>query len=322
MKLETPELLRADGDVYPKLREMAQTAERHLLFSTMSLDDAGDMQDLLGDVCNAASRGVKSEIIYDQPFSRFDVFTKRGLVGITTYNQWIMDLENSGVKLTNQGQNKLNPFAGKFHSKMYIADNDTLLAGGVNLVGDSAKHNDYMLHYQNTGLAEILSREVPEIAASRNNAIISINDDNQLLMDGGKPGDSLIHQKALEMVEGASRAWYISKMLPTAKLAMALNKVDDLQAWHTRVDSGGKLNRLSVALDSKKVNLGNKYIGNKTLHAKYIVAEYPGGERRAITGSHNFNWRGIKYGTQEMALDTKDQYVCQKLIDYTDELNS
>ena len=83
---------------------------------------------------------------------------------------------------------------------------------------------------------------------------------------------------------------------------------------------GGKLNRLASWCDAHTVQLANSHTGNGRIHAKFCVVEYPDGQRAALTGSHNFNARGVRWGTSELALLTTEQSVCDMLVDFTEQL--
>ena len=133
-------------------------------------------------------------------------------------------------------------------------------------------------------------------------------------------GQSQILDTAQSILRGGTRAWYVSKMLLHPALAASLQAVPDVQAYFMGPHRGGKLNRLASWYDSHSVQLTNSHTGNGRIHAKFCVVEYPDGQRAALTGSHNFNARGVRWGTSELALLTTEQSVCDMLVDFAEQL--
>ena len=49
------------------------------------------------------------------------------------------------------------------------------------------------------------------------------------------------------------------------------------------------------------------------LHAKFIIFTMKDGSKVAITGSHNFAYTGVLFGTREIALETNDPSIISQL---------
>jgi len=56
-----------------------------------------------------------------------------------------------------------------------------------------------------------------------------------------------------------------------------------------------------------------RYKKEPYLHAKFIIFTMEDGSKVAITGSHNFAYTGVLFGTREIALETTDPNVIEQL---------
>jgi hypothetical protein len=68
--------------------------------------------------------------------------------------------------------------------------------------------------------------------------------------------------------------------------------------------------------DKLKYRLHNSYTRPTYLHAKFILFELRDGTKALVAGSNNFNWDGVSYGTQEIALYSTDEALWQTFYDY------
>lgn len=223
------------------------------------------------------------------------------------------------MRLIKVGGLHPNPFARRHHTKAFIID-DYALVGGTNLTDDTFGHYDFMLEFHDPKIADALYKALPRIAVERNDAIIPIDKQSRFIVDGGRPGVSPILDTAVELAQGAEKIWYASKMLPDPRLAEAILAVPGQYCYYGHMDKGGLFNRTTIRRDYARSPLHNLYDGDKTLHAKAIVAQYRDGSLRALTGSNNFNQRGVNWGTQEIALDTKDQSICTAVLGFIERL--
>ena len=55
------------------------------------------------------------------------------------------------------------------------------------------------------------------------------------------------------------------------------------------------------------------YGRDQYLHAKFILFTMPDGSKVAITGSHNFMFGSVAFGTREIALETSDTAIIAQL---------
>jgi cardiolipin synthase len=47
-----------------------------------------------------------------------------------------------------------------------------------------------------------------------------------------------------------------------------------------------------------------------------MLFEMPDGQKIALTGSHNFSYTGVNFGTREVALETSDPDIYRQLEDF------
>jgi len=52
------------------------------------------------------------------------------------------------------------------------------------------------------------------------------------------------------------------------------------------------------------------------LHAKFMLFELKDGTKTLVSGSHNFSERGVRYGTQEIAIRSTDEKLWEQLYDF------
>ncbi len=315
-----PECVRTNNGYHERICKLARAATRRIYLETMSFDGYGAMAPVVDELINASQRGVDVRLTLDR-FSYPDMYLKRGQEGITELKDSLHRLGQAAVGITILGQLRPNIFAGRHHIKSYIFDDTTLTAGGANLTADTIRHADFMLEYHDPDLADRLCQHLQQNHGNRHtDTTVAYNEHNTFLFDAGRPGQSQILDASQSMLRGGTRAWYVSKMLPHPALAASLQAVPDVQAYFMGPHRGGKLNRLASWCDAHTVQLANSHTGNGRIHAKFCVVEYPDGQRAALTGSHNFNARGVRWGASELALLTTEQSVCNMLVDFAEQL--
>lgn len=306
-------------DLASVMTNLARASSKRIMLDTMSIESYRGVVPIMNSVLSASSRGVDTTLIYDRPYSYFDVATKHGHKGVYELRRLEKSMAQAHMKLLAVGETGVNPFAGRHHTKTYIFDDYVLTGGGANLVDDTFGHHDYMLRYDDPDLADRLYDILPKQAKSKESYVMTLDDDNEIIFDGGVRGKSLILDRAIEVVDAAKSVVYVSKMLPHPRLAEAIRRID--HKCYYRGVGDDMINSLSLSFDIRKSYLPDSYNGKRTIHAKLIVVTHHDGSMEAISGSHNFNQRGVDWGTQEMALVTRDQRLCEKLLGFTKTLN-
>ena len=312
-------LLTAKQEYSQQLIQSIDQATDRVLLETMVFDDSGEMASILDAVARARKRGVNVLIIYDKYANLVQAIEKTPQQ-INKFQSRMSNLALEGAEIIRVGKSRINPFAGRHHAKAVIVDNTSYIGGGINLDGGSFHTQDYMIEFNNIRMSDKLYSTLPEKAVSRDSDDILYSDDTtEILLDAGKPGESLIYDTTCQLAYQASTIHYISKLAPDGDLADILRNKDTYY-WHNTISSARSFDKLAIALDQRKFRTANNYTGDAMLHAKAILFEMPDGSHHTITGSHNFNSRGVKFGTQELAIHSASEKIYQAILSFATDL--
>ncbi|HEX8762175.1 MAG TPA: phospholipase D-like domain-containing protein [Candidatus Saccharimonadales bacterium] len=317
MKTVPMRLLTAD-EYYKTLVRVIPNAKKRVIIEAMIVLWDGRTLDVAPLLEAALHRGVKVGIVGDV-YSRFESKTA-GIAQRGPHFDWPKTtktnerLSAAGADVYYFGHLGLNPFGGRSHTKITIVDDIVYTFGGVNFTDSHLKHHDLMLERQDAALADQLEHLVQEIKKDQVLPDITqkLDDSTTLLFDGGTPGGSAIYQAACDIVATAKKVHLVSKMCPSGRLARLLNRTDS-QLFFNRPELEGLPANLAIIWDQRRFGIKNQYKGSQHIHAKFILAEEADGTRHVISGSNNFSWRGIAYGTKEIAMhstssDLYDQF--------------
>lgn len=317
--MEKPRLYVANQDYHRALLASIDSAKERILLETMDLDTVGLLAPLLDACVRANQRGVKVTIIYDIR-SYTNVVREYGRPGLRELQQWESDTRGTGITIHSIGARGLNPFAGRHHAKAALIDDVVYIGGGVNLTSSSFTTHDFMIRYSDNVLAQAAYDALPKAALNRQrDQIVYADSTTELFLDAGKKGQSLIYDRTCELAGQATRAWYVSMLAPDGRLGELLRQ-RETQYWYNPLSRALTFENLAIFIDQLKAKVTNAYRGETFLHAKFCVFLLPDGTYEAITGSHNFNSRGVTFGTQELAVHTKDQALCKQLIAFAESL--
>lgn len=215
---------------------------------------------------------------------------------------------------------KIFPFTGRSHIKMYMVD-DTVYLGGINIGDNSFKGIDFVVKYQNSEVAEALAYQFEHGEEVEEDYQRDFANGDQLIVDAGDKGKSSILDRALEMVGNATdsvRA--ISFFTPDGRYAKALSEASkrgiDVEVIRPEADWG--INPFS-AIDMKnrmQIKMRKMYIPfidtPQSIHAKLLIVD----DSVAIFGSHNFMESGVRAGTEEIAMRTQNSEIVQGLLNF------
>lgn len=209
---------------------------------------------------------------------------------------------------------------GRSHIKCAIVS-DTVFVGGCNL--GWTWFTDYMVKFTDQKSADWLDKIVTSAGKDGNvlgnlaglDQIFRINAENTLLIDAGKPKQSVIYNEALKFIDASAQSLTMTcQYFPSSKTVKHLNaaigrgaKVDlyynspSHQPIHER---WGHYGLLQLAKSRNPKQLFTNEIGkNKPrLHAKILASE-----NGLIIGSHNYMTQGVTLGTAEIALVSTNQ---------------
>lgn len=310
------------------LTRLAHQTERgdRLALSTMSLEPSEQPVDqLLPALAESARRGTDVTLLVDSYALLVDSGSRDLgplLIPYTsrTFAQRLNaldSLQEAGVTvaLTNEPPHYLsNPFAGRSHIKGAVI-NDSVFLGGPNL--HDVDRIDASMQITNPDLADFLYDILGRIAKSGQTKQTITDgrrpfaDGSSLLFDAGYKNQSHIQGTARRLIASVNEA---DQLLLATQFVPRGALVKDLAAAHERgadislifTPPSGKNAVMSAserfAFHALKRALPSALMDelilptNKPVHAKCIVTP-----RQVLIGSHNFDPRGIKFGTAEIA---------------------
>lgn len=321
--IKDPKLLLPTDYISDVTDRIRQAQSRVCLLSMVMAHDSST-NEIVDALCEAAERGVDVEIAAD-------VFTYGELGGFflpTRYrfkqSRKTTKMSNrfteSGVNFTWLGRSRTTIFSGRTHIKWCVVDDIVYSFGGVNLYKKGIKNNDYMFKIHDMALADKLIAEFNRLARADagdysfpSHALE--HGDDQILIDGGFFGDSIIYRHACQLTAQAEKVILVSQYCPTGKLSRLLKKSDAKLYFNPNNRARG-LSRLVIATSILFYRNQTAYRKKQYLHAKFMLFYMPGDSRVAITGSHNFVKGGVMLGTREIALQTKNPQVINQLEDF------
>lgn len=272
---------------------------------------------------DALKRGVKVTILLDN-YTRLPYLY--GLSPKSTRSERVTqtfraleDLSREGAKIYCFGKVVFPPYKGRCHVKATVVDNQSFSFGGVNFVDQQFDMTDYMVASNKPAVADCLEELIHRIGTSHpplGDGEVPMGKNASVLFDGGRPKHSLIYERACELASRAQRVHFVSQMSPSGQLATLLAETES-DIYTNRAEQLASMASLGQAFDLQRYRITNLYSGAKVIHAKYMLVEFAGGKKALLSGSHNFSYRGVSFGTQEIALYSTDEKLWQQLYDFT-----
>ncbi len=308
---------------YQALLKDIPAARARVCIGAMLLLTGKRLAPLFAALHEAVARGVAVTIFLDTGAvqSSFIHSVEKGTSRGQRLRQTYQELETMaglGATIYAVGKRGLQPFKGRCHIKLAVIDDICYSFGGVNLRDESLPYSDFMVRVNDSQTANQLLRLVKRIGQqgttikdfSRNCAAGTI------LFDGGEPGHSIIYERACELTAQASKVYYVSQMAPSGQLGHLLHETNALCYFNRPEQNPLALHAWGQAFDQQRYRSTNNYTGTDYIHAKFMLFELASGKRVALTGSHNFSYRGIAFGTQEIALHSTDTALWDQLFTY------
>lgn len=306
------------NDYFEALLAKIPKAKKRIIINAMTIMWGARTEQLVPMLVAAAKRGVEVRIVGDI-YSKFYAMTPRP--NRSPVPSWkhiesvTAELQTAGVSVTYIGRPLgLNPFKKRCHTKIIIIDDYVYSFGGINFGDDSFLNHDYMLGVDNQKLADRLYTLVREIEADRKlpmkDAREQLSEADEMLFDGGTFKQSVIYETACDVVAEAEKVYYVSQMCPSGKLAELITATDN-ECYFIRPSQADPPAQFDLAWDALRYRVNNRYKGATYIHAKFILTVGRDGTKHLVSGSNNFNWRGIKYGTKEIALHSTDPELWQ-----------
>jgi cardiolipin synthase len=321
--LENPELISPQEYIADATRRI-MLAQRRVRVIALTIADERETEALIESLCAAARRGVDVHVAAD-------TFTYADAAGrfvpkryLTRRRRSSMDmarkLTEAGVTFDWLGQEGGLPWRGRTHTKFCVVDDTVYSFGGVNLDDQGATNIDFMIRVTDHRLAEDIVRvyERTRYANSRVRGFRSVAlkyGKDQVLVDGGIPGDSIIYRRALKYAMKAQRVVLVSQYCPTGELGRAVAAAPH-EMWFNPPRNASLFNGVLIAASMVVTRHKSLYRKRQYLHAKTMVFYLKHGKRVAITGSHNFVRGGVTLGTREIALQTKNPLVIDQIEEF------
>lgn len=297
-------------------------ARRRIVIAALAMVWGEHTGKLFEALLAAQRRGVKVHLLYDRyswlPFG-FNKLVPSAKIRrpVRQIQQYAASLEAASGMVSVVGKGwSFNPFAGRMHAKITLVDDVIYSFGGVNFTDSSFGYADYMFTLQNAPLADQLTELVEKIAVTPilPDQELLLNDTSTVLFDGGKPGSSIIYERACELADAATHVMYVSQMCPSGKLAQALKGKS--VCYFNKVSQTKSMSKLGLAIDTWRYGIKNHYHGDMYIHAKFMLFKMQDGSRILLSGSNNFSWRGIAYGTKEIALQSNSPILWDELAHF------
>lgn len=298
-----------------------ERANKSIFVLALIIERDKDASAIIDALVHAAARGVNVSVMIDFSTYSFKDGHLNPYYGyrdpVTSSRHLTNRLRAHGATVQWLGQHNPFLFAGRTHSKWIVADDHVFCFGGINLHADFTSDNDFMIEMNDPNIARVISTEHKAIADADNqesaylSKAISVPQ-GEILIDGGIPFDSIIYRRATDITKDASEVLVVTQYCPTGRLAKNIS-VKSHRVYYNAPTTKDALTNGLIGISERMTGLSNQYRGKNYLHAKFIIATYPNGQKTAITGSHNFISYGGLLGTREIALMTSNESLISLL---------
>lgn len=310
---------------YDALVAAVPKARKRIAINAMALQWGPRCEVLLPSLLSAAKKGVDIHIIGDL-YTKFYAQIPKLVRAQGPSWQHIQDiaeqLRQAGIQVTYISKLSYNPYRNRCHTKITVIDNQVFSFGGVNFVDSAFDNHDYMLNIHDAAVADKLYKLVLKLEQDRKEPLEdrqeALDNTSTMLFDGGTPNKSIIYSTACDIVNTAKKVYYVSQCCPSGKLAELL-VAKDYECYFIRPSQAEPPSHLDLIWDKFKYGITNRYKGPKYIHAKFILTEDDNGTKHVLSGSNNFSWRGVAYGTKEIALHSTDEKLWQQFYDFMEQ---
>lgn len=219
------------------------------------------------------------------------------------------------------------PQAGRSHIK-YTVINDDVFVGGCNLHHTSWL--DLMVQWRDKHIADYLYGFVRDLQRTESTKIsmdgkdqrLTVDPKTTLYIDAGKRNQSIILEKALELIDSAEKSLvitcqYFPNSVTARHITAAYQRGVDVELIYGHPSKqgfvGGVGQEVSMLRERLRVpaELFSKKLPRRApgLHAKLIATE-----KGAMVGSHNYVRAGVLLGTAEIALLRHDSEFSRQAL--------
>jgi phosphatidylserine/phosphatidylglycerophosphate/cardiolipin synthase-like enzyme len=295
--------------------------------------------DLMKAVAEAAARGVTVSFALDErtyPVMQRVPISKNAATLIKATNDTLDELKAAGAAyaVTNRTYHRLiNRFSGRAHIKVAII-NDVAYVGGCNLT--KANQIDFMIRWEDQASAnwlhDMMSQMIvtgsSQAAFNGTDHSFAVDGCTSLLLDSGKPHQSIIFDHALQLIDDA-REWLIltCQYYPISTTGKRLHAAHqrgvhvDIYFNHPSVHQPGFNVMVHTAVLRERARYPKELFDKRLqkhmpyLHAKLLVSE-----RSTLIGSHNYVTIGVNFGTAELSLLRHDPVFSTRAREFFETL--
>ena len=335
---------------FQTLAEAAARAKpgEHLLVATMSFSPRSpEMATVVRAFADAAKRGVRISLIVDAitllandhgfPRPSFSLETfKTTREPIATRYRALETLRAAGVNccIINVPRRRVGLIqTGRSHIKCAVIGGDVFI-GGCNLA--QPRQIDVMMRWHDETAASVLTSWLLRIvdtgqtrqALGDVDVQSQLDDRTNLLLDAGVPGQSLIYEEALALIDDAEEWIYLTcQYFPGGQTAKHLAAAQargvnvTLNYSHPRAHNYSALLHHAHHFVQRRRRLPAVLFKGRLdkqlpkLHAKVLASD-----KAILIGSHNYVQQGVNFGTAELALKSTDPKFCQALVQFVQGL--
>lgn len=319
------QLLETSG-YYDQLYKKIIAAKKSIYITSLDFIYDSTTKKLLDAIEVACKNGVKVYLSADT--LTFHELRHRSFGPIDTTHESSKEIRDFVTRIEAAGgafywlgdTDKWNPYIRRNHQKWSIVDDHIFSFGGINMYDSGLHNNDFMFYTHNSSFAELLRNEHEKIVQSPHTyegLSTSINSSTECMIDSIHPKTSLIYNMACELAEKATHTTYVSQFYPTGPLLKHL-KSSPTEFFINRPSQLHGLAKYMVLFDRLRTGIKNNYERSTYLHAKCIIFTMPDGTKHAITGSHNFSYAGVRFGTVEIALHTTEKSIITQIEAFID----
>lgn len=240
-------------------------------------------------------------------------------------------LEKAGVKVTITNVPFFSftplPYIRRNHRKIILIDEYAWM-GGVNLIDPSLPIQDFMVRFNNTKLTKVLTQVfLSSNKKQRENANYTISPSNQLLVDNGIMGNSIIYKNSLDAIQQAHKnIIFVAYILPDGQLLHKLIQKSKENIAVTIITSPRKDHvftkyphrglYLASLLRLKRYPKIRIIYSHAPIHAKILLID----GNKLLFGSHNFVGIGGLIGTKEIAMQTTEASLIKQIQSFINTL--
>lgn len=323
LPFNSPRLLTAEEYAKDAAKKIAKATSRVALVVTTLRADDNLSSTIIDELCKASERGVHVSVCadtytYTEPKEFFLRSPKKHPARAYRAIKVERQLKKSGVEFRWLGRSSNIGFAGRTHSKWLIVDDTIYSFGGVNLDHGSFQNTDYMIRLHDPMTADALFsqhsrlRKADKGGHALRSRQLAVSDHMSILVDGGLIGDSIIYRRACKLARQAESITLVSQYCPTGKLNRILKR-KNATLYFNHWKRAAWMNRILIQFGMVFSRQRTLYQQANYLHAKFIIFTMPDGHKIAISGSHNFMYGSVAFGTREIALETTDSKIIKQL---------